>query len=376
MISDLKQTFNYSFFQEISDEWLFWVWDKEKTVFYFNLTPELLAHNINFFEDWPWYLEYYSEKLEKITEIWVVSDYEKLSPIWYKEWELEELLFSNRVYNFDYLCDSNCWVYHLEYNINKLNLLKEILYNTKKLKLNIKKQLLKTILHLLEKESINWSLDKWPKVFDLEVILDEIDLGNDLYIFNDIEILIYSLSINEDRLYIARLLNYLVNNLRWTDKETLIHSIWSDWNFYYIDSEKWEDYFWESNRDLWIRETFDWYVGNIWFKTKIKKNITLNKSLKVKYDLDKSILEYNWKKTNFSQWKWQKELIEKLYENLNNWLSEDEIWKKWAQIFQTLKDIKEKMVKQKWENNFSRLETKQLFQTFEDNKKKYFIMIW
>jgi hypothetical protein len=85
------------------------------------------------------------------------------------------------------------------------------LYNKNKIKLNINKQLLKNLLYLSEKEKTDFSLGNVQmKIFDMEIILDELDINDDKYIFNDFEVLLYSICSLSDKLYISRLLTYLL----------------------------------------------------------------------------------------------------------------------------------------------------------------------
>jgi hypothetical protein len=111
-------------------------------------------------------------------------------------------------------------------------------------------------------------------------------------------------------------------------------------------------------------------VWNIWYTKDVIEDKSVLNNDKVVYN--NCILEFVWKKVNFSQAKKQKDFIEKLYANINNWVSDTELECNWQQI---LKDIRNKMKKKSgwW---FTNLETKKLFQEFEDNKNRYFIMIW
>ena len=249
MISDLKHTFNYSFFQEISDEWLFWEWNDEKTIFYFTLTPELFEKysnkekHIYWYDYHPWFID----NINNLIDLWVIESYKKISTIEYNKEEKDgraEYFYNNWnsiSENFFYYYKMEGWMYELHYNLEKLNLFKEIIHDNINIKLNIKKQLFKTILYFIDKRRFDFHEGGGIDIFDIEIILEELDIKEDIYIFNNITLLLYSICSLQDRLYIARLLNYLVNNFKWSDKETIINSIKWDINLRYYSNEEFDE---------------------------------------------------------------------------------------------------------------------------------------
>ncbi|MCP4523675.1 MAG: hypothetical protein GY828_05685 [Candidatus Gracilibacteria bacterium] len=376
MIKDLKEYITQGFLQDVcyyKDESLssfdISKYDDKNKVYTFYLSPQIFNQYAEP-EEHMYGFDYYDkiiERLNRLESLGVIDKYIFSEFIEYNKEDYSK--YDPRIF---YAYDEVGGEYYIYYDKEKLELFENIVYKTDNLKLNIKKQLFKNILYLLEKEISDWSLDKGPKIFDMDIILDELNINEDKYVFKDMELLLYSISICNDRIYIARLLNYLVNNLNKKDKDLILNSIKSDLNFYYIDFDNGEDYFGESNRDCWIRNAFDGNVGDIGFVKKIKSVSKLNFSLNISYNIKTSILEYNGKKVNFSQAKLQKAFVEKLYDNINNWVSADEINGDGQQI---LKDMFNKKMKLKTGGEFTSLEFKQLFQTFEDNKKRYFIMI-
>lgn len=407
MIQDYKNKVRETLFNYIIDEWYgFWKWNKEKNIYTFNLEPLLLEEFSDVWDlttetwfNYYWVYEVFFDELEELKKIWAIEYYEKDL---FTEYDLDFNWYSNqrnKFYNdenyykeFENICKEKCWTYKIHVSLEKLKLLNRILYKSDYLKLNIKKRLLKTIINLYHEESLEnnlkWNLNSFDiDLFDMEIMLDEIDIENKNYIFYDIEILIYSLWL-ADNIHMAKFLNYLVNGLNGEKRNDFIEKIKLDDNFNYYTNEEirladkskkiLDNYNpLEVSDDVIENAIFEDVFWNIWYKNDAIENIFTtqtdsNSSLKVKYDYKKSLLEYNWKKVNFSQAKWQKDFIEQLYKNINDWISEDEIWKKWQQ---TLKDIWTKMKKSVWWW-FTSLEVKQLFQTFEDGKKRYFIMIW
>lgn len=401
MISDLKQTFNYSFFQEISDEWLFWEWNDEKTVFYFTLTPELFEKysnkekHIYWYDYHPWFID----MINHLIDLWVIESYEKISTNEYNKEEKEgwaEYFYNNWnsiSENFFYFYKMEGWKYELHYNLEKLNLFKEIIHDNKNIKLNIKKQLFKTILYFIDKRRFDFPEFGAIDIFDIEIILEELDIKDDLYIFNNITLLLYSICNLQDRLHIARLLNYLVNNVKWSDKEIIINSINWDVNFKYYSNEEFDE---SDNAKLEFENThhldisikhynnlhksiIDYenynFIWNIWYKIDKKDCFEIIKKIdsNVKYNLDKALLTYNWNFISFTKNSDQELLINELYNNLWQWITKSELKTKW--FTWTIKDSKANIFK----NNFKKLtvlEKKKLINYFENNWEEYIMMVW
>jgi len=377
MIELIKKEIEESFLNYISEEELFfeewyWKWNKEKDEFTLSLTPDLyqkfsyIEKHIYWFDNYPWFLR----RLSKLETLWVINRYDEIWHIDYSEEEYNILFEKNNIViwnNFYNLYKDEWWEYIISVKYDKIKLFENILYNKNKIKLNINKQLLKNLLYLSEKEKTDFSLGNVQmKIFDMEIILDELDINDDKYIFNDFEVLLYSICSLSDKLYISRLLTYLLWKINWTDKDTLINTINSNKDIKYLDKNDSDDEA-ANLSNLYKNHLWDIYYNNL-----VNQPIKKINSKNITYNFKTWILEYSWKKVSFAQAKWQREIIAKLYENANCWVSEDDVWKKWQQI---LKDIWIKMKKKTW-GWFTSLEIKQLFQTFEDNKKRYFIMIW
>ena len=402
MISDLKQTVTKSFLQVISDEWIwFWKWNKNKTIFKFNLDEYLLFNEYIKLNNnsSPHYIEYFTKSLESLEALGVLKSYKNTSESWDIKFDEKEFIKNtgSKVLNFENIYKKIGGDYLLEYDINKLKLLKEILYNTKKVKYIFSLWLLKAILKViynqneLKSDSVG-NILKVQNHIDIDVLIDYLNIDNEKNIFYDFKVLIYALSTYKME-YIAKIISFLLEVLDKENKYILLKSIKLDNNLYYFeeddiyeikDSYNWMNEWNKSSHLSYLKKNkeFDELLilewkneWNIYYYEKyLSKNNTsiILSNSSIKYDKKASILEFAWKKVNFSQAKWQRELVERLYDNINNWVSEDVIWKKWQQI---LKDIRIKMKKKTW-GWFTSLEIKQLFQTFEDNKKRYFIMIW
>lgn len=395
MISDLKQTFNKSFFQEISEEWSFWKWNTDKTIFEFNLEPELLFGYCTYDENDNTYDESFINRLHLLFDIWVLLDYKKGNKINYSLKELVSTIKDSFHYinnenadsYFEYIYDNIWYTYLLRYNISKLNLLKNIIYNTKSLKHNISLWLIKAILSVIRNENVKIDIDKSNDIVDIEVLVDHLKIDDDLYVFHDFELLIYALSTYK-RKYIAKVLNFLLQIVDEGNKNILLKSIKLDDNFYYLSNNdiktnsihdamnalqgisKAEQY----KRDILENWEHEWEV---YYKedSKIKNKKIVNYS--VRYDFNSKLLEYNWKQWVFSWWWIQINFIEELYKNINNCVTEESLKKIWIKDPQDkLKAIRRKLESQYWVNQFTWLETRSLISDFKYNGVKYYIMHW
>jgi hypothetical protein len=113
---------------------------------------------------------------------------------------------------YAYLSEGN--KYKLSYDLRKLEKFQKILYKKDKLKFNIKNRLLNTLSFLIEKEHVNSTAYPTLNIFDVKTILDEIELKNNHYIFYDSEVLIHSIALIDNLIYIAKFLNYVVNSFK------------------------------------------------------------------------------------------------------------------------------------------------------------------
>lgn len=380
-MSKYEGMFSKSFFREISEEWLFWKWNQNKTDFMFELRPEIYEkyaykeeHMYGYDYSWG-----FLQLLNELIYLWVIKNYERLASFNYDEKEYTNYFKENDIFigkNFFYSYEEEWWIYSLEYLPEKLSLFKTIIFDWEQ-NLNIKKQLYKNILFLYNKEQWSWWLDnEKPKVFDCEIIADELNINNTIHHFNNFEIFFIAIWLHPDKKYMAELLNYVLNNIQKSDKYIIENILKKPWESFYIPS-KGEDYFWEWYNNEYLREYYE-HTQGVLYKKNIEDVLGLdNKEQECKqviiYDNTKALLTYNWiKYCNFSQAPKQNEFIQKLYENLNKWVTKEQLWWNPRQI---LKDIRKKLKKQTgwW---FTNAEIKKIFWTFDWDNTSYFIMIW
>lgn len=393
MISDFKSYITQWFLQDVCYyEETFWgnftlsKYNEKKQVYEFYLSPEIFKSYCTAEEHMYGYdyEDHVLDILRKLKELRIITDFYFNDLVDYEIDNYKD--YDKRIFNS---YQDVGWKYDIFFNREKIKLFEQIVYKTNTLKLNIKKQLLKVILYLIEKEQIDWPLNVWFKVFDSELLLDEVDIKDDLYVFEDAELLLYSLAINENKEYMAKLLDYLLKMINWSDRDILINAIKSDKIFsYYTDeniknSRDAESYIQSNHAHDVSTETYDKVIndvliGNIWYlkKSKIeeKKMIVSNN---VEYNFDTKILVFNWKQAVFSGWWVQINFIEILYKNLNQCVPESEFKQVWVDSpMEKLKAIRTKLEIQHWINKFTGLETRTLISDFKYNWIKYFIMHW
>jgi len=354
MIKSITNFIEEDFLLELIGKGLNGTHDKENNFTILKVWPLLLSRNIEWV-DYPYkFTGVILKKLESLKELWAIISFEKINSEYKMEslWDEEEFLSTT---NFEAICDATCWTYKIFCSIEKLNSLYNVLFQPSKLALIIRKKLINNISNSILKEQ-----SKNPFhhniVFDIESIIDEIENWEENLMFNDAEILLYSLASHTNYLHISQYLNYLMNSLEPNDSEKLRKIINTEKNIHYYDDE------------IELKDGF----GIIWNIQYLKSDVVLVKNSDISYNSDTGKLLYKNKICNFSLAKQQSEFITKLANNLNVWICEDDL--DISNHYQTYRDICKKL-KTNPNGEFSDYEIKALLQNFQVDNKRYYIMI-
>lgn len=418
MIDEIKHTITKWLLDVISNEWIwFWEWNKEKNKFSLKLTPDLLEDysevewlttetGFNYY----WVEESFFKHLDRLVNLWLIDwyDLEQFSDFKYDfdEYSKDRKKFYDEEDNFkqfENICREKCWLYIISFTPDKINLFNEIVFNSKKLKLNISKQLFKTIIIIYNNFKAKDNYDVFDSnpvqkneleldIFDLDIIYDNLSMLDEKYVFYDFEILLYVLSIHDTKEFMAIFLDYLLNNLKWEYKDTLVNILKKEAIFHYYTDEEINgseeainllydndehdlNINWAMLQNSIIKDRMIW---NLWYyiediKEKEQDIVINNTNRFIFYNSNKSMLEYNWIKIPFNDSVISAKLIEELYNNLWQWITKTDLKKKWFKS--NIKSTKDNIFK----NNFKALsvvEKKKLINFFTSGNEEYIMMVW
>lgn len=251
MINDIKNRIKLEFLEDLTNKDLFVnineLWNYKK----FKLYSEFLCKNMI----WVWHFEYYdenfSDKFNLLLDINAIYKFQYEEPFIIENdyyWEYYDNFSKSPYYlNFDKLSIEYCWIYTLEWNIKKIFILKDILYNKENLNLKISRNLLNVIINLLYKYD-----SKEFNPFKVYIIKEELCIEDKNYIFNDIEIFIYAIAIYKWN-KVRKLINYIKDYLTEEEKSILQIALEKD------EKIDWK-IFWfvKDNQDLYINHINGW----------------------------------------------------------------------------------------------------------------------
>lgn len=287
MIENLKTKLPLIFFKHISKnkQWEYkynYVLKSDDLLnYYIEINPENKQEAI----------ETFTKKLEILKWIWVLKSYiltEKDNWNFIKD--------KPSIINFKEISKSILWNYDLEYDYDKLNLLRKILHNNSDIKYNLWlwaiKGISKVFSNYINKNSI-----------DIEVFIDKLYIDNPRYIFFYPEVLIYSLATYKNK-YLARLVSWLLDKINEDEKNTLITYIKDDYYIHYFSENRIKEIIKETekmnkytinSRIQEMEDNWDYSIspvlrdkneGNIYYSEKIQWNNLIDLGNFVTYNLN------------------------------------------------------------------------------------------